>query len=364
MLFYPALFEGYATFPTTVFPLHPALRGEDGLGAALREAKRNGITGVPFVSMLAWQGIDQKSHWLNRHPEWLDREIAGRTAVEFWEANGNPGWSPFGCGSPPSNFVRPAVPEVATRLKSLVSALLANKELGAIFLTDWIGTDAAGPMDSPVVLQLGYALPEREAAVRLTGVDPVDLAAPSGFGDLPASAQRLIRLQEKKPGAPSPESTLLNTLVEHARATRPGVRVYLSGSPMMPERRSGFAQMPKADVVLSNLIGGGGREQGGILMPVWSRANPPAIFDEAPPKIREFLMKQSSVALLGSIFRVEGFPGGGSLKCVAFDFRQSPEEITDSLQWLKPPPSPIKAGSPPAPAKPTAPKPPPPVKRP
>lgn len=356
VLFYPALYEGYATFPTTTFPGHPSLRGENGLEAALREMGRNGIRVVPYISVLAWQGAGQKSHWLTRHPDWLDRDIAGRTALEFWEANGRTGWSPFGSGAPAANYVRAAEPEVGKRLKALLADLLKKPGVGDVFLTDWCGDDVSGPLENPATLSLGYALPERIQAVKATGVDPIDIGSDSAGAQAPASAERLVRTDgPSNERDATPVYGLLTDLVATARSSKPGVRVYLSGARSMFTRASRTGgRLPKADVTMG-AIGGIGPEGtgGGLMLPIWARSNPPAILEDAPSKIRELLTKQSPLALFGTILRLEGFPGGANLKCVALDFREAPEEITDALQWLKPPEGPAapKPLPRPAPAK-------------
>lgn len=178
-LVYPALADGYTTFPNPAFPLDPKLKGQDGWAMAESSAKAAGLRMVGYVSALASRGANDKAHWLEDHPEWIDRDIAGRTRLQ-WVAE-HPAWPPgyipgavYAGLTDAFDFVRPSEPRVAAKLDALMEALMRRAPSG-VLLVDWkpsasVDSSHAGA-DPPA---LGYAMPERLEAIRRTGDDLVD----------------------------------------------------------------------------------------------------------------------------------------------------------------------------------------------
>jgi hypothetical protein len=175
VLFYPAFYGGYATFPGTPFPVDTALRGDDGLAAAVAAMKPNNIRVVAYLNTLAWQNQDDPVHWLNNHPSWLDVDVLGRGRLQWLATHVAAAPLLPGMGAMPSNFVRATEPQVGARLTGLLKALAARKDVAAVCfaavspgdMPDFMGRGLSAP-------PLGFAMADRLAAFQKTGADPAD----------------------------------------------------------------------------------------------------------------------------------------------------------------------------------------------
>jgi hypothetical protein len=169
------------------------------LAAVLKEAASQHIRVIGVVHVLAWRFPGSGAHWLAKRADLLDTDAAGLTRRAWWRTVG-PSDSVLGGASGDllrrdpfivSDFVRPDIPEVRTRLLGLMAELRRYKGLSGVALADWtrfaetrpgenpMGRDAAAP-------SLGYSLAARVAFLAANGVDPLDIASRNEFSDGPA----------------------------------------------------------------------------------------------------------------------------------------------------------------------------------
>jgi hypothetical protein len=176
-LFYPVLFDGYATLPGRAFPLYRDLKGENGMAAAIAAAKSHGLKIIGYLSPIAWRSQRDATHWLEKHPDWFDRDPLGRTRLE-WLKDAARRKVAVPSGAPDivrSDYVRPTEPEVVRRLQTVVDDF-ARTSADGVALVDWSTVDIAS-FQGRVSPLLGFALGDRIAALDKTGFDPLDAQA-------------------------------------------------------------------------------------------------------------------------------------------------------------------------------------------
>jgi hypothetical protein len=333
VLFYPALDNGYASFPSRVFPLAPSLREKNGLAAAVAAMKAEGIRVVPYVSVLAWQRPPQSApHWMSKHSDWLERDVLGRTRLEWAEEHpdGFGGLSQRVLGS--QDFVRASEPKVAAKLKTFVAELLAQPGLDGLCLMDWNPNAGRAP-------RLGFAMADRLAAIAAGDDDPVDLPinpdrpgepfwpesfAALGFG--PAEAMR------KQPKTMEPRQEFLaRGLLDLAKQRKPALKTYLLGS--QPAIRYGRTEPARPllteDVSLVTALYLDPFMTSGILLPAWPQSIVPPSY---PAEKRDY------PAIVSLTMRPSGpdFPATFTSPIAVLDFRATPEDVSTSLEWILP----------------------------
>ncbi|HEY3265399.1 MAG TPA: hypothetical protein VGM37_00620 [Armatimonadota bacterium] len=307
VLFYPLLVDGYATFPSAVFPRHPALGGANGWASASAEARKDGIRLVGVVSMLAWQAEGDGSHWLRKHPDWADVDIAGRTWTELLAAR--PSADPIDLGFirptfARANYVRPNEPAVRARLEALIAEAARLPGCSGIALTEIAPPPA-----------LGYALPERLAAFRVSGKDPVD-AYRDGFRPRSSLAwEPFTEMPDPSLPVKNPALGLASALTARARALRKDWRVYWAGD------ATGAASPP--DQALS--MGTEGLPAQGCILPMPSRER---ILHSRFPKAL------ADVPYMSVANHLLALPRGPKRDGVVFDYRAAPDTLFEGLKWL------------------------------
>jgi hypothetical protein len=123
--------------------LDPALRGADGLAAAVAAMKPKDIRVVAYLNTLAWQNDEDPVHWLNKHPDWLDVDVLGRGRLAWLKAHPRTRQNAFlGFQTDRYNYVRAAEPQVEARLKALVREIAARGDVAAVAFAAWKPTSA------------------------------------------------------------------------------------------------------------------------------------------------------------------------------------------------------------------------------
>jgi hypothetical protein len=350
-LLYPALDGGYSTFPSKAFPLAPSLRGKSGWAAAATAAKTAGIRLVAWLSPVAWQNADQKVHWLDKHPGWLDVDALGRTHLE-WLAQ-QPPPSPeddnFIHGPTDFNTVRPAEPEVMRRLDRFVDECARLPGAAGLALVNWRPWEPEYPPQhgsSPP--QMGFAFLDRIAALNETGYDPADnlesnvssgsaWQAPDILDEIGPTVD-FTRPMKPAPREISPYFTLAAHVMARARAGRKDWQTWRVDSPV-PRFDGGPEDIaptppPKADVALRvtpDTNETGASAYAGFTIPV-----PPRSFMDAarylPPDARGY----PALAVMGNAPN-NWMQGRPPATVALYDFRMAPGDIMDSLRWVKAP---------------------------
>jgi hypothetical protein len=307
LLFYPALFDGCGTVPGKIFPLHPALRGADGLKAALAAMKAAGVRVVPYISVLTWQTAGDTAHWLTKHPEWIDVDIAGRTRLA-WLKDRFPakGLEHSAAG----NVVRTNDPAVAAKLRDFLSELATHLGAEAVAFADWnpsyaIGVDALVP---PV----GYAAPERLAEVLAGRDDPVDLQVDTLSREtiVPRAIGAVIRTDEVS-RAPRVDGVV--DLLHRAKSARPGWTTWLLDA--MPLSRTspidGFDRNDPPSSYADKVVGYNPKSPGAPIQVNMRHANMESEL--------YFLQRDSAPV---------------RREAIVLDFRACPEKIADALRQV------------------------------
>jgi hypothetical protein len=332
-VFYPALYDGYATFPTAAFPLSPDLNGTDGLARAAAAAKRNGIALVACVGTLSWRLPGDAKHWLDAHPDWLDRDVLGRTRLDWLASHPD-----FGLGFAGEPFlrtlaardsVRPSGPEVKSRLIRIVEALAHRPGISGIAFADWKPAVGA-PFAARTVPPLGFATPDRVAMLQATGWDPVDLSLPSPPFRPRAPSLGTSLDYSRAAGAPDPYQDLVNSLVAHANAGKADWTTYrVDITSLVPSRAAvPPPQGAQPDRVIST-PSFMGDAPAVMLLPVPSRAQLAA--DHLPEEMQGLTPIQALHRP-----RLPELYGLDHARAIVYDFRACPEDILESLAWLYP----------------------------
>lgn len=345
VLFYPALFNGYATIPNAAFPGDPALKGEDGLAAAVAAMKPKGIRVVAYLNTLAWQNADTPVHWLNKHPDWLDVDVLGRGRLAFLKAHPQTRADLFlGRVADLHNYVRATAPAVEDRLKTLVRALASRKGLAAVAFAAWHPSGAIpyrgmGLQAPP----LGFAAADRLAAFRASGADPADDA--TGRDYLPESVVNIIHVAPSDDETDLAHVSLVGRLMESARTFRKDWRVYLVDENAPVDGGSGgvpFVAAARPDLTIGYFGSGDDASLGthGVLLPITARTVAEAMAGDDTPAVRQTVKAMGSLSpvVAFQLAFAEGGPAAGkALPMALYDFRDTPRIITDSLKWIAPP---------------------------
>jgi hypothetical protein len=330
-LFYPAFTDGYATFPTTAFPLLPALKGRNGLADAARVAQANGIALAATVETLAWRKPKDKTHWLDSAPGWLDRDIVGRTLTQWVAADA------------PTERMRPveargdmARPSSETRLRleHVLTDLARQPGVRGVLFDAWSAPTATGMEDAAV--SLGYSVPDRIAALDAWGMDPVD--APRAAATLkPMDPGAVARprphfvttadggvSERTRQFAPSADryAPLVTTLLNRAKALDGAWKLYLTiaGYPPLSNDGTPAARSPSWDLVNMEAL----PPMPDALIPLPSRAVVAGAANVDP--------RRRAAYDLGTA-QWMGFwmPGGKPRHHVIYDFRDAPDAILNAL---------------------------------
>lgn len=378
VLFYPALDGGYASFPSEAFPLAPALREKNGLAAAMAAMKAEDIRVVPYVSVLAWQRPPQSApHWMAKHPDWLERDVLGRTRFDLLAER--PNWTGYGAqrALEEQGFVRANEPKVVAKLDTFMAELLAQPGVTGICLMDWNPNEPTFPGGGAP--RFGFATADRLSVLAATGDDPVDLPLdpqrprnpfwPQILDYLGASPESLST--DALSGKESPQMALARRLLETAARHEPPLKTYLMGAHEFPTAggaavpavrpKSGVSlaqgphlppnlpagiilpQQPRqqvpdaaparplADVMLSPARYLDPNITAGLLLPVWRTDR----VSNTPPKD-----ERDYPAAVRLSFRPGGpeFPATFASPIAVFDFRAAPDELSPSLDWFLPEP--------------------------
>jgi hypothetical protein len=333
-LFYPALYGGYATFPTAAFPLAPALDGADGLADAVAAAKRRGIAVVATIGTLSWRLPGAGKHWTDAHPDWDDRDVLGRTRLEWLAAHSK--WGRGFSGEPflhtlaERDFVRPREPQVKSRLLQLLDALAKVPGVSGVAFADWkplVGVAYDGILTPP---PLGFAAADRIAALHDMGWDPVDAdIADPPFAPRPPTVEVSLA-HSRMPRGPDAYVELVSTLLSHAKTDRADWTTYRIDDASAPSTdrpvKGPAPAQPNSLITAPTLMGGIAAI---TLLPIPSRADlaasdPPEGFDGFTPI--EALHRPRMPQVLGL----------DRAHAILYDFRACPEDISDALAWLYP----------------------------
>jgi hypothetical protein len=338
-LFYPVLYGGYATFPTDAFPLHPALRDANGWAAAVASMRDKGITVVGYLETLAWQTEGDNAHWLNNHPEWLDRDVLGRPRLSWIDGHANAGrggWPPVN-----ANYVSPLVPGVEDRLTRFLGDFARQPDATAVGFAGFRPPEDASPY-SLVPPPLGFTTQERLECFRATGSDRVDLWPNNVPIGVPLNLLWAVHMDYKAfyppENAPDPRAALVARLLNKARALKPGWKTWLLDDVILQHepRPVPESEKPKADVFLSASSWDRRPDEGHLISISPKRTNAPR---NPPPGAID-------VSGIPSII-LDTFDGPAvsteSRIAIVYDFRAAPNDITGSLEWILPPEAPHTA---------------------
>jgi hypothetical protein len=349
VLFYPAFYGGYATFPGTPFPVDTALRGDDGLAAAVAAMKPNNIRVVAYLNTLAWQNQDDPVHWLNNHPSWLDVDVLGRGRLQWLATHVAAAPLLPGMGAMPSNFVRATEPQVGARLTGLLKALAARKDVAAVCfaavspgdMPDFMGRGLSAP-------PLGFAMADRLAAFHKTGADPADAVS---YNDYVPDALRPLTGYSPPPdrsSAADARQALLARLLAQAKALRPDWRAYvlkdsLTTSDLINAASAQDKSAAKPDLVITSAFATSptAAAGSGIVFPITRKSFFDTLADQddmpMPKAMLDRLKSISPMVLFQTFFSSEPALQGRRVPMALYDFREAPEMITDSLKWVKAP---------------------------
>ncbi len=179
--------DGYAIFPSRQFPQLPGLKADDFLRNLIAVAHLKDVKVIGVVDVLRWSD-GEKTHWLYKTPELLDRDITGRTNTERRALMGSRAVDPVSERAAygdafAGDFVSPFQPAVRERLSALIGELAAYDLDGIAF--DHGAIVAPDPWEDEVQLvrpgQPGFNELARSVFLKNTGVDPVDMVG-AGFG--------------------------------------------------------------------------------------------------------------------------------------------------------------------------------------
>lgn len=330
-LFYPVLYGGYATFPTDVFPLHPALREANGWAAAVGAMRAKGITVVGYLETLAWQTEGDRAHWLNSHPEWLDRDVLGRPRLAWLEKNPE-GRGPWGAVN--ANYVSPLASGVEGRLNRFLGEFARRPDAAAVAFASF-QTPCESSLRSLTAPPLGYTMAERLECLHVTGSDPVDLWLDSIHITVPDNLLWIVHKDftafRAPVETPDPRAALVTRLLNKARALKPGWKTWLLDDVIVQRepRPVPESEKPKADVFLSASSWDRRPDQGDLIAVAPKETR-------APKDLPLGAIDTSGITPIvlatfdGSAASTE------SRVAIVYDFRAVPNDITDALQWILP----------------------------
>lgn len=357
LLFYPVLFDGYAPFESKAFPLHPDLHGSDGWEAAREAMAKNGIEVAGYLRTLAWRDAGSKAHYLTKHPDWIDVDVVGRTRGRWYDMHPEAIAKDAASGVIPSDYVRAAEPAVSLKLRTLIDEFAKKPGSTGLCFLEWqpdspqMGLMGMAWLHTP---RLGYGVPDRIAALGRTGIDPVDrIISWDDFVPPSLNIDRWDYVNSQIADDKPPQSTLIADLVERARSARKDWKIWLDESYYADATASNEqdALGGKVDMI-AGMYGAMMFEtkKQSILLPI-TPTNPLAAQageelgsdDDIPADI----LKMPAIATYGRILSLRDPDATmDNISSIILDFRTAPQEITPSLQWIKPP------GKAPAPGKP------------
>jgi len=371
VLFYPALFGGYATFPARSFPLHPSLRGEDGFKAAVAAMKPKGIQVVGYLNTLAWQNASDKVHWLSKYPHWLDVDALGRPRLEWADACPEMAGLAEAMGVTIANYVRASEPLVEARLKSFIAEFAERDGSDGIAFAEYAPSGVSGPFQNALNTPpgLGLGMDDRLSVFHATGVDPAD--AVTGSSHLPYEVTALVtdagsQVHVAKPG--QMHEALLGRLLAEAKARKRGWTTWvlrpLGSEDLGPE---GLEAVKPDRVILPapDFENSEGNVKAGLAFPVSRRNLLESILEQQgePVTLPKAIRELPAVGLFSAFWKMERPSGLQRLSALALDFRCAPDLIAENLKWILPPPPGDPAGAKagatgPAPARPDTRRPP------
>ncbi|HEY3411560.1 MAG TPA: hypothetical protein VGM51_00740 [Armatimonadota bacterium] len=374
-LFYPVLYDGYSTIPSAAFPLHPALRGKDGLDAAFAAMAGSGIQVVPYLNTLTWRGPDQPSRVLRKHPGWLERDILGRCRSEWLVDHPLKDGDRVLDVAIDRDYVRGSDPAVASLLQTLLKELSARQAVTGLAFSDWLPerfedrASSNGVLSTSTQPPMGFAAPDRSACLRETGMDPVDLTL---WWDPPFMPRTMSsRREDNEPwgigsdrwngdesgtigpaGAPHPDARLISALLGSAKDLRPDWETYLfDASGKYPELAGGpESSTPRPDRTLTlpdhtiGLILSTGEHADGVCIPLASQLLVKAI--QAPDVLKT--LNEAMDGLRRGEWRDFEFHISGPDEppdrtryappyTTVLNFQRMPESIRDTLRLFRPP---------------------------
>lgn len=328
VLFYPVLYGGYATFPNSAFPLHPALRGADGWAAAEAATKAAGIRLIGYMEMLAWQRAGDRAHWLNRHPDWVDVDRAGMPRLRWLEAHPEFDANHKQVGTM-ANYVRASEPEVKRRLSTLLTAFTAKKGAAGLAIADWEpGTDAERYDNQIPLPDLGFAMADRLASVRATGRDPIDAPYYVRPGEQPFRPRGpIVFMWTGEAPKKSEGARMAERLLAVAKKRRPDWMTCLlddSTDTFVDGEIRKKNRMPQADITFTTDYANGGT-------PVDDHIERfrPLPKDGSPPKVADM----ARVVANWNRIPDEGARTRGR---IILDLRDAPERLDEILRWVLP----------------------------
>lgn len=358
-LFYPVLFDGYATVSSKVFPREPGENETDVFAKAVAIMKPAGIKVVPYVNTLTWQNLGSNNHWMNRHKEWWDVDIRGRTALECMAAQPLIATSmPYGALTP-ANWVRASEPMVSAKLLAFIDEITARKDMTSLAFLDWSHENSSSfGFSSGSRMKLGFSLPDRIEAYRRTGQDPVDDGGIQSREVRPFFADRM----DPEKNASPPNWDLMKSLLNRVKAKQKDWTTYLietGGFDFFRTKGATSAKPPAGDISLSvpfSLSGAPGPKTV-LVLPVsndnlytliTALAEEEAMDEFFADTGINLLADKPSISIYSIMFAEMGRQlGPGQVGGMLLDFRSAPEQITPSLPFI-------------AKVKPTTPKPQPP----
>jgi hypothetical protein len=362
-LFYPLLTDGKATIVSKAFPPHPALAAGGGFAAVARVMRAHGISTVACIETLAWRAPGEAGHWLAKYPGWLDADILGRSLSDDLAAQAE--GTDTDALRARGDLVRPREPAVVTRLETLARECAAMPNASGLLFDAWnpqttVMPPASGGRGAGAIWEIasGYAAPDRLAAVRRDGVDPVDVPAryggalgvadafyyptgPSATGRTSTPA-RIIDGRLLPPAAPppSPEDHLLARLAAVRPPTARAWATYAIAAADPALSFNGGTLSPALPV--STTIIEASTRQGGADIPNVAFHVPPRGQGRLAP-----MTDDSTPAIIQSEGTMGVFAVDSPLDLAVYDFRDAPRELMDSLQRVGLPPDPPKAPTPP-----------------
>lgn len=332
-VFYPALYDGYASFPTDSFPVHPALKGKDGWALAQAAAKAAGISLIGTVDVLSWRRWGDKTHWLTKHPEWIDLDVAARTRVAWLDTH--PEADPFDFSVSVADCVRPSEPSVESRLKQLLADFAKRGGIEGIAIADWL--PGAGEVQTEYLVTrmgppaLGYSIADRLASFRKLGRDPVDVPKLYDFRSPLFVPRSLARFETGAGGEESnrPWTDLTSRLLDSARQANKKWSVYLfAGGSVIPDPRTRLNAPPDEPPFAPTRVD----EPIGTILNI---------------RPRSAKTTDSQKAMLGDrpyiVWGIRGWDSadkraaGGKATLepsIIVDLRAAPDDVTESLSWI------------------------------
>lgn len=352
-LFYPVLFNGYATVPSKVFPQEPGMKEIDLFSRAAAIMKTAGIKVVPYVNTLTWQNLGSTNHWMNRHKDWWDVDIRGRTALECIEAQPLIALSMPYNALTPANWVRASEPMVSTKLLAFIDEITERKDMAGLAFLDWSHENSSFfGLSSGSHLKLGFSLPDRIEAFQRTGQDPVDDSGIQSREIRPFLADPMYPAWAGSNAVKStspPNWILMKSLLDKVKAKQKNWTIYLietGGFDFFRSKSATSAKPPAGDISLSapfSMSGDPGPKTV-LVLPIsndnlytlmTAHAEEDAMDEFLEDTGINLLADKPSISIYSIMFaEMAGQLGPGQIGGMLLDFRSAPEQITPSLPFI------------------------------